>query len=813
MEPVRTLALAGLKHNTGTFAGLAILVFLAAFALTFTISLYADLSDRALECYEEAGGGDVGITDWVEADDGEVARQLLAIPDAGQVKEIPAFSAPVRFEDAEGDALGETKDLTTLFEVWGEGLSMKVFTEDLDAHADDAPGPQPDEVYVTPAENVLSQLEVGDAVLVDLGSEERRLTVAGFIEDPQMGSPFMGTRRFLVAQETFDELLPLVEEEVAQAGGATPFAVKRTAYPLTEYQVSLSDEARAAGLEGQDLARIIQDGDILSRDATVFSKATLIGYALMVVQILSALLAVFAVLLFVIALVLCVHSVSMAIEEGYADQGIAKALGITPQMLRRSLSLQYLLTVLCALAVGFVAGLAAEPLAWQPFLLVTGVLVQAAAFPAAALASLGLLFAVLACAVMAKARKLGRITPLSALRQGAGDVRFSPRGSCKVSGTHLGASLAWRAVTSRKHAYVGTGVCALLLCAFIALCFGIGAAVSEDSAVNRAFGIWESDVSVELASDEVGFDEVREAIEEVAPITHEWMESPYMLMLDGTARTFVGLSDPSVLGLSTITEGREPRLANEALVGMNLARSQGLSVGDELVIADPAGQEKTLIVCGVAASVLNGGEGAFLTFEGLQQLLGDDLEDAQRMRQYQLSDAEEADAVRAHLEERFGDAVDMEPAGIFDSAGAMILLVRNILTAIGYAMSAFAALIAIVAVALVSKRMLSAERADLGALRACGFKVRMLRASFAGRFFGVALFGGAMGAAAVSLWGGALVGSLFSLFGAGAFSLSLPVWEALAITVVLACVFATSAYGFSRSIRTMSVQESMRTRS
>ena len=806
MEPVRTLTLAGLKRNARTFAGLAVLLVLAAFALTFTISLHADLSGRALASYEEAGGGDVHALDWVEEAEGEAARRLQAQPEVGQVRVLRAFSAPMAFEDAEGEPLGESENATAFFEPWGGGLKVKALSDGFDSYEADAPGPKADEVYVTPAENVLSQLEVGDAVVVSLGQEERRFTVAGFFEDPQLGSPFMGTRRFLLDPQTFDELLPLVEEEMARAGGANPFAVEKSTYPFMEYEVDLSDEARAAGLDGRDLARILEEEGVWSREASVFSEETMLGQSLIVVQVISALLAVFALLLFVIALTLCVHSASVAIEEGYADQGIAKAVGVTPGMLSCALILQYALTALGALAVGFAVGLFVEPVAWPPFLMVTGVLVQASVFPAAALAILGLLFAVLVCAVALKARKIGRITPLAALRQGAGDVRFSPRGSCKISGSRLSASLAWRAVASRKRSYVGLGVCALLLCAFIALCFGIGAAVSEDEAVNRAFGIWESDVSVELVSDEVGPEEVRGAIEEVAPISHEWLEGAYMLNLDGAARTFLGLSDPSVLDESSLIEGRMPRQSNEVTVGLNLARSQDLSVGDELVIADPSGQEKTLIACGVVSSVLNGGDGAFLTFEGLQRLTGDDLEDTSRTRQYQLEDAEKADAVRAHLEERFGDEVDTRFTGLFGSAAGMILLVRNMLTAIGYAMCAFAVLIAVAAVALVSQRMLSAERADLGALRACGFKVRALRVSFAWRFFGVALAGGAVGAAAAFLGGSSLVGSLFSLFGAGAFTIALPVWSAAAVTVALALVFAASAYVFSRSIRTVSIQ-------
>ena len=46
MEPLRTLVLAGLRKDRGTFVGLALLLFLASLALTLITSLFVDLSAR-----------------------------------------------------------------------------------------------------------------------------------------------------------------------------------------------------------------------------------------------------------------------------------------------------------------------------------------------------------------------------------------------------------------------------------------------------------------------------------------------------------------------------------------------------------------------------------------------------------------------------------------------------------------------------------------------------------------------------------------------------------------------------------------------
>ena len=82
-----------------------------------------------------------------------------------------------------------------------------------------------------------------------------------------------------------------------------------------------------------------------------------------------------------------------------------------------------------------------------------------------------------------------------------------------------------------------------------------------------------------------------------------------------------------------------------------------------------------------------------------------------------------------------------------------------------------------------------------------------MRASFALRFLGVSAVGALAGSALTMAAGGALISSLFGLFGVGAFSLALPVWEALAISAAFALAFALSAFGMSRRIKDVSVRE------
>lgn len=813
MEPLRTLVKAGICNEKGTFVGLAVLLFLAGLALTFTINLFIDLSEREDVLLDAAGAGDVLATDVPSKLDDEAIAEIAALPEVDEVQVTEGFMAATRFEDAEGRELrATTMPSSNTYEAWGTSLDFNILDDDLQGYVDDEAGPRSGEVYVRTVCRTLFGLDVGDYLVMDLNGQEERLRVAGFYEDPQMGSPFFETTRSLISEADFARIHVLAEAAAHQAASTIEdvnvFSMGSVPYPITEINVLLTPEAREAGVTGADLTRIISDQTAWGAEANMLTaRETFAGYMLMVVNVIAAVLGVFSLLLFMVALILCVHTASAAIESGYANWGIMKAVGISRRTLRRTLLLQYVLCALASLAAGFFAGCLLEPALWPMLLLITGILVQDSSFPLVSLACCVTLLLALCLCIFAKARKIGRISPLAALRQGESDVRFAPRGTSSINGSHLPAALAWRAIVSEKGRYLGVGACSLLLCAFIALCFGIGGAVKEDDAVYQAFGVWKSDVSVALEGADVGIGDVLTTIEEVTPVARVWQEGATMLNVNGGARTFVGLSDVDVIDDASVIAGRKPIHKNEALVGLAYARTMGVDVGDEITVPDQGGEEKSYVVSGVLSSVLNGGDGIVFTYEGVKSLAESQLMGDESSWQIQLTDPEKADAVVDALHARFGDAVNTEDTGLFGSSTNMLLLIRDMLTVVGYSIAAFAVVLACVAVMLVSRRMLRSEQRDLGIYRSLGFPVRMLRASFSLRFLVVALAGALVGAALTLCFGSGIVSALFGTFGVGAFAIQLSWWEGIIISGAFALVFALAAYAFSRSIKQVRVQE------
>lgn len=809
MALMRTLVAAGLKRGRASFVGIFLLMAFTAAALAFTVSMYADLNAREKAALAEIEAGDVYAVDLASNLTEEVAARLEALPEVGEARLNGALSVPVRFYDADGEAVDKNPTSGTALVAWGDALDFHLFTDDGMRLVDEAPEPGVDEVYVPASLKVSPGVQAGDELEVLVGDEARRFTIAGFFEDPQLGTPFLEMKRYVVARGAYDEVGSLVDESVVQSGEPTdPFSSqsKLAAYRMAEINVHLSDDALEAGLTSVDLARVIAEKVPWANTATgMFAADTLAGYAMMVVVIGSAVLGVFSLLLFAIALVICTHAIATSIEEDYADYGTLKALGLPNRSLRGMLGVEYMGVSLLGLAAGLALGSALVPLALPFFAQFTGVLATSAAPPTAAVLLLAALLALVAAVVAFKTRKLSRISPLVAFRGGAADVTFRSRAARPLGGSCLSLELAVRAVMSAKRRYAGLAGCALVMCAFIVLVFGIGGALSCPNAAKEAFGMWTSDVSATLVSPDAGFDEVERVIEEVSPIEKSWKESFAMVSFEGESHSFAGLSDLSMV--KGVTEGRLPLHDNEALIGGNLAKSMDIGIGDELVVDGADGEERRFVVCGLLSAMFNAGYGTILTYDGVRDLAGADADAAEKTRQYVLADPEKADEARAALEARFGDEVDVRPTGMFSDTAGMVELIQQLFTVMGYAMVAVAAALVFLAVSLIIGRMFTAERHDLGVYRALGFTSRALRLQFALRFFLVALAGCAVGATTAALGGSWLMGQLFGLFGVSRFAIDTNPLMVAALTVGLALVFLVAAYVSARKVKRVDVRE------
>lgn len=802
---IRTLAFSGLKANRATFVGLALLTIIMAATLAFTLCLYANLNDRMDHAMSEAKAGDVMLSAQKPELSDAFIDDIEALDSVDRVKVTESLMASTNYQSASGEKLGSENQLNVNYQPWDEAINFNVYEEsqgrlELVSHEESA-GPNEGEIYVPIGTQATLGLAIGDKVIVTIGDKDFRFTIARFFEDPQIGSPFVEMGQYLVSDGDFSNMYRAAENATEPASTFLLQAGAGTAYQARTLNIYMTEDARESGMTSPELAAEIDDHVNTDSLSTGFLSAeVLTGYSMIVVTITCAMLLVFALLMFIIALVISIHTVSSSIQENFSNYAILKAVGVTNTSLRLSLSIQYVACVLIGCILGTILGIALLPLALPMFAVLTGVLAQANAAVPLLYVALFVLVVAITIMVYVKTSRVARISPLAALRSGVEDVHFSSMMSIPVTGRPLSLRMSWRALTSAKKNYAGLFACALLLSVFVMLTFGIAASLWTMDDSYRAFGVWKSDLSVK-PSDEVTIDDIKEALSESAPVKKAWQEGMAMQNLDGESRTIVGLTDFSLL--NGIGDGRAPEYDNEVVVGYKLADYMGLSIGDEIMLSGPDGIPHAYLVTGKLSAMLNAGYGIVMTYDALEDIRGNDgLPDPSY--QILLDDPDQAERAKEILEERFGDSVDTTATGIFVSTEDLMILIHDVFIFAGYVMDGVAVLLAVLAVSLIIRRMFDMERRDLGVYRALGFKSSLLQLQFALRFLIISVLGCILAAVMVSLGGSWLTSQLFGSFGVTRFTLDTSPLLIGSLVCGLALMFFVAAYWSARKVRNIS---------
>ena len=247
MALMRTLIAAGLKRGRRSFVGIFLLMTLTGAALTFTVSMYVDLNAREEAALAEIEAGDVYAVDVAANLNRDVADEIEALPEVSEARLNDALGVPVKYYRGDGTTVDKNPTSGTALVAWGDALDFRLFSEDGRSLVADTPEPGPNEVYVPVSMQVSPGVHKGDELEVIVGDSTRRLSIAGFYEDPQMGSPFIEIKRYLVAERTFDEVAAEVDAATLDGGRQELFSSqgKLASSRMAELNVRLTDEARA----------------------------------------------------------------------------------------------------------------------------------------------------------------------------------------------------------------------------------------------------------------------------------------------------------------------------------------------------------------------------------------------------------------------------------------------------------------------------------------------------------------------------------------------------------------------------------------
>lgn len=761
----RILCRAGLHRHKGSLFGIFLLIFLVSLSLGTVLTIWSNSGSYMASELDRAGYGN--LTAWVSnlPDLKPLSEELAALPEVTAVEPQALIYSNYKVREQESDSEGQ---LIPLFP--GEGR-YRFFTDDLSGYRDAAPVIAPGQVYVSPSLVSMFGVEPEDEITFPIARAggNTALTVKGFYEDPFMGSSMIGMKGFLICQEDYDAIVETIR-------GSGIDALAREGAMLHIF----SDN----GLTAAELSAAVNQNSALPSYAEfVHSTGAIRGFMLILQNAFSGLLLAFVLVLLCVVLMVLGHSIGSTIESDYVNMGILKTVGMTSAALRRVQLLQYGAAILSGMALGLVLTPTASRLTSGATLTTTGLLIPADLPAALCFGAYLLIGLLLAGFILLKARKIGRISPMKAIRGEAVGTSPDPTRLPAIRGVHLGLHLAVRQLFTGKRKYISACAVALLLVFFASMIGRIGAWLGPDGkGMMDAFNPADHDIGVQTFGT-LRAAEAEAVVLDFSDITDRYLLAMPNVSVNGVDYTANVISEPERFH---ILEGRTCAADSEIVITEFIADDLGVGIGDTLTVTGDSGSGDYL-VSGIYSCANDMGANVGLSQAGYLNIGKDDPQIW--CHHYFLADRAQKAAITETLEQTYGGDIHIHEntwPGLFGIISAMGSLVMFL-----YIMVATFILIVTL---MTGSKLLSAEQRDTGIYKSLGFTAVRLRLSFALRFGITALLGAVLGVILAAILTDPLVSGVMKLAGISNFASHPSLGSVLLPAVTVVGLFTGFAY-------------------
>lgn len=698
---------AGMKRHRGSFIGIGILLLLTALSLTTVLMTSLVGNSYIREEMERAGFGD--LTAWA-ADVPDMDFLLESIREQDGVEDAKVqrliFSA-YEANGAESDSEGQMIPWTS-----GTGR-YRFFRDDLSGYAEAPEGIMEDEVYISPSMKSMMDLEPGDTITFPIarGGRSISLTVAGYYEDPFMGSSMIGMKGFLIAEQTYEEICSVIEETgmdaLARDGGMI--------------HIETDDSMTAS-----EINRELTENTPLSMYAEfIHSADTIAGFMAILQNAFCAILVAFAAVLLGVSMAVMGHSISGLVEQEWKNLGILKTLGFTGRQLSGQLLIQYGASMGGGIILGMLLSVPVAGMVSRMTVTATGVLLPVRFPVLPGMGVLAILLLVPAGFCILCLRKMKKIPPMATIRGESDTVSVTGTSSFHngLGAKGLTFHLALRQVLTGMRRYGGACLVAVFLVFFASLAGRMNGWLGADGkGMMDAFNPADLDLGVQVLG-KLPAEEMEQMVLSYTDITDSYLLAMPNVSVNGTNYTANVITEPQRFHIS---RGKTSREADQVVLTEALAADLGVDVGDPVTIRGNKGSGE-FTVSGIYHCANDMGENLGMSREGYLSIGEDD----SRLwcYHYFLDDPSQKAAITQALEQTYGGDVHVHEnswPGLFGIISAMHMVILFL-----YGMSA---VFICIVTGMAGSKILDAEKKDMGIFKSIGCTVRVLRLSFAFRF-------------------------------------------------------------------------------
>ncbi len=730
---IRTYLLtrSNLRRAKGQTISIAVLVLLAAAMLNIWLMLSMDYKQNFDRCHDRLNGEHVTLV--MSGDPGEVRPFLTRV--LGEDAQVTDYYM--------GDSLcmvgsfaynGGEANTELVFLEKEEALSRSIGRVEIVEESSISSGVYLPILYKT------GDIDIGKNIELKIGSNTMEFTVCGFFNSVMAGSHNCVLCEFLLTQDQYREL-----EEKGYALESTLLSVRIVDRSSSEdYEAVLK---RKVSAEFPD-ARVSSNSYVMVTTSRYISQ-----------MICSGIVSAMAFFILLIALVVIASNIVNYIQENMKNLGALKAVGYTSRQLVASLLLQFTGISLLVAAMGAGLSYLLFPFLNDMMISQTGIPYEVRFLSLPCLFTLFALGAAVSLVVWSSSRRIKKIDPILALRQGIRTHNFR-RNHVPLEKTGAPLQLALALKNTLSGVRQNVTVCVTMLVLSLVVVFSglmienmivdikpfLYMVVGEmaDSCVNVNAGIEEQF----LREMEADADVEKIYLYHLMNVSH----SDGVELMASLCDDFTKVNNQGVC-----IEGRFPIYDNEIAIAVKYAKEKELKIGDEITLTVGEREEEYLIT-GYTQLTNNLGKDCLFTREGYEKL-----GDLQNLSFYiNLREGVDLESFHERVKERYpGDintTIDIRSI-ISGTASVYVTLLTIIVCAI--------LLLSVVVIAfvlyLLVRTMLNRKKRDYGVLKALGFTTGQLILQTALSFMPAMILSTAVGLMVGSL----LINPLMALFLSG----------------------------------------------
>ncbi|WP_026906835.1 ABC transporter permease [Paucisalibacillus globulus] len=591
------------------------------------------------------------------------------------------------------------------------------------------------EVYVPVTYMKDNTTKVGDVAVIS-GKE---FIVAGFLRDSTMNSSLSSSKRFLVSNNDYAELL---------GHGEIEYLIE---FRLKDYSLIGEFETMYAsvGMEA--------NGPTVTYALFKTMNAISDGMLIAVILLVSGLVVV-------IALMSIRFTLLAKIEDDYREIGVMKAIGLRLSDIKKIYLAKYALIAAIGSILGFILSIIFKGVLLENIRLFMGESENSSYGLLFGVLGILLVFLVIMTYVSSVLKRFRKISVVEAIRFGTSQEKRAHVNRLTLSRRKLLSTnvfLGVKDVLARKKLYV-TSLVVLVISVFIIIVpQNLSNTISSKSFI-QYMGIGHYDLHIQSNNPDQ-----TDQIVNVIDSDHD--VSKYVVM---TTKTFkvkmnneseenikIELGDHSIFPIA-YSEGRAPASEDELALSDINASEMGKKVGD-MITLEIGGDEEDFTVTGIYSDVTNGGKTAKGVFHdnstnSIWTIISVELSDKSLVSGKASMYADEFDFAKT-------SDIDEYVSQTFGST------ISSIKTA-SYVSIAIALVITILVTLLFMKMLVAKDRYSIAVMKALGFTNMDIRVQYVSRSVFVLIIGVIVGTLLANTVGEMLARSIISSFGASTFN-------------------------------------------